>query len=914
MRKFILLLLTSFFLTGTSLYAQTSASKLTEEEKKLVKDFCNAASVENYAGQLFMVGIPTDINLYVNDSVTEKLIDELKIGWVFVNRNNYYWQKGVPEATIRASIATFYNHIQDLSMKSSVKIPVGFAANFEGGREFSSIGSILSQPPEALTISCSGNPELARDVGAMVGMQLREIGVHVLMGPVFDIDEGAADSDMKFFNKTIQNRTFAGGPDLVSSIASYYLAGVKQQNIFTIAKHFPGYNNVNESVTTSSMPLADITVKDMSEALIPYRNLSINLDGVMTSHININWLQDTKEVTFSPKIVNDLFRNEETDINGNILKGLDFNEKISITDDLADMFSIREYMKGNTESSDISWGTVVSNAFNAGHDIFLFSVLGSQLQTYKFSIEDLSKIIHDFIEYIKNTPSAEPRFHESLYRVLLLKAQIAKSREQSIQDFLSGSVKDWYIYSNTSDDYREILIKREKGIATVEGLEEEQKTTSNIINEVLRSAYIKFQEKAPWNLREVDPLTKMAFFIDQSAFANNEYANIVKSITNRFPNAQFHDISQNRTSSNFDTVQRELTNALKSSERIYFTLDYKINLLKLLEDAYHKNDELCKNKLVILLHNTPTVFYWNYHKPEGQRLFDCSVILENCTIIGCLSTHEASYQIDFEILQGKDNLDDTLRKLPINLPAKFSGLKYNYKYIDSNFEQYKVSNQFPSMDFSNQSRRERELEQEKRSLQGQVNQLQQDLQQSNSDNDTVKQQLKVSSDTVMILLGFIVVAILFSFVMIFIYAKHHRVSNKNPLSENEKYSEIPNEKSKILTVKRIVLYIVLLLISILWFFVFKKSFQNFEAWGNFSIIFIDIICVGLSIIYIYINSEKSRKGTPNWFITQFIERPDASFWFWFALLSIISIGIIACCILAPDVFRQFLNAVVLIMQ
>jgi beta-glucosidase-like glycosyl hydrolase len=292
----------------------TDPQTLTDNDLEQLKKYADTCEIEDAVGQLFMVGLPTDIVRYKQDKVIEKIISEFHIGWIFINTFNYWWdERTYPSRNdVLSDTANFYNRIQDKAIESGLRIPVGFSANFEGGN-YSSIGRILSQSPEALTIAASNNEEIVSKVGSMVGYQLRQLGIHILLGPVFDVDSTSA---REFVTRT-QNRIFAGTPDLVTNIASHYLNGLKQNGIIVIAKHFPGYGDVSENPHNNEMPESRDSFESLESNLIPYKSLASNIDGVMTAHMSINILDpgNSKIVTFSPLVVNDLYRkNEEIEI------------------------------------------------------------------------------------------------------------------------------------------------------------------------------------------------------------------------------------------------------------------------------------------------------------------------------------------------------------------------------------------------------------------------------------------------------------------------------------------------------------------------------------------------------------------------------------------------------------------------
>jgi beta-glucosidase-like glycosyl hydrolase len=625
---------------------------LTESDYELLKNYADTCEIEDAVGQLFMVGLPTDIARYKQDKVIDRIISELHIGWVFINTYNYWWNERTNPSKndVLSDIANFYNRIQDRALESGMRIPVGFSANFEGGN-YSSIGRILSQSPEALTIAASNNEEIVYKAGSLVGHQLRQLGIHILLGPVFDVDSTSA---REFVTRT-QNRIFAGTPDLVTNITSHYLNGLKRNGIIVIAKHFPGYGDVSENPHNNEMPESRDSLEALESNLIPYKSLESNIDGVMTAHMSINILDPSKSkiVTFSPLIVNDLYRkNEEIEILENkTLSGLSYGNKVAITDDLADMGAVRKYMKSN----DFTWDDIVVQAFDAGHDILLFSVIEKDRNDPNkfsgfgdFDISLLEEIIKNFIEYIKSSKDNEERFRRSLYRSLILKAKIAKLYDQSAHDFLNGiGMERWRLGAIKEDTLKSIPIS-DSGTRFED--------TDSIVDEALKAGYLEINKVAEWNLKNAPANLNISVFTDSSIDDNDEQA--LKHI---FSDVTFYKLRGQKTEEQYRGIYRQLVLSLESSDKIYFTVSTQDDA-NIIKSAYEQHRNLVRQKLVILIHNTPTLIESN--------------ILQGVTVIGCFSTLYVSYVIDFYAILGRIEISQ-VHNLTISLGS--NGSVYDHK-------------------------------------------------------------------------------------------------------------------------------------------------------------------------------------------------------------------------------------------
>jgi beta-glucosidase-like glycosyl hydrolase len=822
----MLLILSCSQTTGNSQVPIDSPSSdleiLTEGDYELLKNYADTCEIEDAAGQLFMVGLPTDIARYKQDKVIDKIINELHIGWVFINTYNYWWnEKTNPSKNdVLSDIANFYNRIQDRALESGMKIPVGFSANFEGGN-YSSIGRILSQSPEALAIAASNNEEIVYKVGSLVGHQLRQLGIHILLGPVFDVDSTSA---REFVTRT-QNRIFAGTPDLVTNITSHYLNGLKKNGIIVIAKHFPGYGDVSENPHNNEMPESRDSLEALESNLIPYKSLESNIDGVMTAHMSINILDPSKSkiVTFSPLIVNDLYRkNEEIEILENkTLSGLSYGDKVAITDDLADMGAIRQYIKSN----NFAWDDIVVQAFDAGHDILLFSVIEKDRNdSYKFSgfrdfdIARLEEILKNFINYIKSSKDNEDQFRRSLYRSLILKAKIAKLYDQSVHDFLTGiGMERWRLGAIKEDTLKSIPINESES-----GFED----ADSIVDEALKAGYLEINKAVDWNLKNVPANLNISVFTDSSIDDNDE-----ESIRHNFSNVTFYKLRRQKTEEQYREIYRQLVLSLESNDKIYFTVSTQDDA-NIIKSAYEQHRNLVRQKLVILIHNTPTLIESN--------------ILQSVTVIGCFSSLYVSYVIDFDIILGKTEVKPG-KNLTISLGS--NGSVYDHKKNEFSFT---LENSKYILLPSYATAKEKSLTEENRRLEDSIESILLDFHNKERKNMAIIMSLCIAIIILIILLFFIKRK---KSVDISSYAQSVSAANKPK----------DNIVKAIISVCMIILFS---LITTVWYFVGKSFLLNskepltisgliFCLAYQFSLPVFAIIAVVVLIILLLINSPNS---------------------------------------------------------
>jgi hypothetical protein len=337
------------------------------------------------------------------------------------------------------------------------------------------------------------------------------------------------------------------------------------------------------------------------------------------------------------------------------LNGLNYGNKVAITDDLADMGAIRKYMNSN----NFDWDDVVIQAFDAGHDILLFSVIErDRKDANKFSgfgdfdIAQLEDILKNFIEYIKSSKDNEKRFRTSLYRNLILKAKIAKSYDQSVNDFLHGvGMERWRLGVIKDDSLKSIPINNT-------GYED----PDLVVNETLKAGYLEINKATDWNLKNAPANLRISIFTDNSIDGNDE-----ELLKHNFSSVMFHKIRRQKTEEQYRSIYRQLVSSLESSDKIYFAVSTQDDA-NIIKSAYEQYRNLVQQKLVILIHNTPTLIESN--------------ILQGVTVIGCFSTLYASYVIDFDIILGRTEIKPA-HYLTISLGS--NGSVYDHKKNDFPF-------------------------------------------------------------------------------------------------------------------------------------------------------------------------------------------------------------------------------------
>lgn len=161
--------------------------------------------------------------------------------------------------------------------------PLLIAADHEGGRvqrfrdgftvlpPMRTLGRLWDQAPREAR-------DVARQVGYVLGAELRAHGVDFSFTPVLDIDFG--------ISKVIGDRAFHRSPQTTTELAHALLQGLHEAGMATVGKHFPGHGfaeaDSHTDIPVDDRELADIELTD----LVPFRQMTdYGLTAVMPAHV-----------------------------------------------------------------------------------------------------------------------------------------------------------------------------------------------------------------------------------------------------------------------------------------------------------------------------------------------------------------------------------------------------------------------------------------------------------------------------------------------------------------------------------------------------------------------------------------------------------------------------------------------------
>lgn len=221
----------------------------------------------------------------------------------------------------------------------------------------------------------------AYEVGDTIGKYLNEYGFNMDFAPVCDVY-------LNNNNSVVNKRSFGNDSELVSKMSLNVMLGLRDNNIISSAKHFPGHGNTSLD-THNGFATNNATLEEMTNTeLIPFKNMiDNNIDTIMVSHVIYPSLSEEKTpATLNYDIVTNLLKNEMN------------YTGVVITDAMNMGAIVNNY---NVKESTLK-------AVNAGIDIILMPA-------------DFYEAYDSLLVAVKNGEISEERIDESLYKILKLK-------------------------------------------------------------------------------------------------------------------------------------------------------------------------------------------------------------------------------------------------------------------------------------------------------------------------------------------------------------------------------------------------------------------------------------------------------------------------------------------------------------
>lgn len=358
------LALTDIFQNQDSVEMYNDPRMFLVETDKWADSILSSMSLEEKIGQLVFPALnATAENLRGNRwEKIENLIDKYFVGGFIYYDCDF------------DKVATMSNKLQHKSKTPliiSADFEYGVAMRVEGGTHF----------PTNMALGAANNPELIKQMGEIVAIESRALGVHYNFAPVSDVNN-------EHKNPIINVRSFGEQTSLVAELGNKMIEGMQTKNVIATAKHFPGHGNTS---TDSHMGRTIVTgtLEQLSKIeLVPFKeNIGHGVLSVMVGHLSVPAIDPSgMPATLSKKIINDL-----------LIEKLRFRGLV-----VTDAFT----MKAITDN--YSQGEAAVLAVEAGNDIIL-------------SPDDAIEVVEGLIDAVSKGRLTEERINHSARKILIAK-------------------------------------------------------------------------------------------------------------------------------------------------------------------------------------------------------------------------------------------------------------------------------------------------------------------------------------------------------------------------------------------------------------------------------------------------------------------------------------------------------------
>ncbi|MEK6256255.1 MAG: hypothetical protein N2C13_02915 [Chloroflexota bacterium] len=406
-------------------------------EDPRVQALLDQLTPEEKVGQLFLITFKgTDVS---SDSQIYELIANKHIGGVILKAENdnfvaapdtirAAWElnRGLQTIEYLSSLDELpQNEIAEAISPNYIPLFIGVSQD-GGGYPNDEILHGLTELPSTMAIGATWQPELAFEVGEVLGRELSGLGFNLLIGPTLDVlntpnPESSGD---------LGSLSFGGNPYWVAAMAQAYISGVNQGSsgrIATVAKHLPGRGGLDLPADVE-IPTMRKTIEQLSQTeLLPFFSVTggapseeAAVDALLLSHIRYEGFQGsiratTRPVSLDPQAFNELMSLQD------IASWRD-SGGVVISDDLGTR-AIRTFFDPSGQNFTRTLARdVAREAFLAGNDILSLGnfITEGDVDNYRTIID----ILEFFTQKYEEDAAFAQRVDESLRRVLSLKIKI----------------------------------------------------------------------------------------------------------------------------------------------------------------------------------------------------------------------------------------------------------------------------------------------------------------------------------------------------------------------------------------------------------------------------------------------------------------------------------------------------------
>ncbi len=186
-------------------------------------------------------------------------------------------------------------------IKNRAGRPVLICVDQEGGN-VTRLTEPFTRVPAMRVVGRGGDEEIAREIGRVLGRELRAVNIDMDLAPILDIDTNPA-------NPVIGERSFGATAEIVSRMGVAMIDGLQAEGVAACGKHFPGHGDthVDSHLDLPRLPhpmdrLEQMELKPFAAAI------RAGVAAIMTAHVIFEPLDRAKPATMSAAVLEGILR------------------------------------------------------------------------------------------------------------------------------------------------------------------------------------------------------------------------------------------------------------------------------------------------------------------------------------------------------------------------------------------------------------------------------------------------------------------------------------------------------------------------------------------------------------------------------------------------------------------------------
>lgn len=187
------------------------------------------------------------------------------------------------------------------SIKRLAGRPLFIALDQEGG-QVSRLRQGFTEVPPMRAVGATGSATVAREVGALIGREVRAVGFDMNYAPVLDVDTNPQ-------NPIIAARSFGRTPEIVAELGIALAAGLESVGVAACGKHFPGHGDTSQD-SHLELPRLPHSLERLEQVELKpfFAAVKAGIPSMMTAHVIFEPLDSVYPATMSRAVLHGLLR------------------------------------------------------------------------------------------------------------------------------------------------------------------------------------------------------------------------------------------------------------------------------------------------------------------------------------------------------------------------------------------------------------------------------------------------------------------------------------------------------------------------------------------------------------------------------------------------------------------------------